>query len=105
MQRHIHHFGGDATRVTLFGRSAGATMASALSLSPIVPEKLFQKVIIQSGSAYTYRAYDRNPIDSARDIARRVGLDENLPLDALNRAFIQMDILKLLKATNEHNVR
>lgn len=104
VQQNIHNFGGDSKKVTVFGQSAGAAMISAIALSPIVPENLFQKLIYQSGSALTYRAYDRNPVQSARDIARRAGLDEDLTLNELDRAFVQMNILKLLRATQQHNV-
>lgn len=104
VQRNIKYFGGSAQRVTLFGQSAGASMVSALALSPLVPAHLFQKIILQSGTAFTNRAYDRNPVENARDIARRAGLKENLQLDELNDEFMRMDVLQMLRATHEHNV-
>ncbi|CAD7944073.1 unnamed protein product [Amoebophrya sp. A120] len=48
IQRHIHHFGGDKTRVTLFGQSSGACMASAHFVSPKSFD-LFSNVIASSG--------------------------------------------------------
>uniref|UniRef100_A0A6B2E559 Acetylcholinesterase n=2 Tax=Larroussius TaxID=59268 RepID=A0A6B2E559_9DIPT len=45
----IHRFGGDPTRVTLFGESAGAVSVSMHLLSALSHD-LFQRAILQSGS-------------------------------------------------------
>lgn len=50
VQNNIVSFGGDSKRVTLFGQSAGAVSVSLQLLSPL-SKGLFQRVIIQSGSA------------------------------------------------------
>lgn len=46
----IRHFGGDPTRITLFGESAGAVSVSLHLLSPL-SQNLFQRAIMQSGAA------------------------------------------------------
>ena len=55
VKQHIGDFGGDATKVTIFGESAGGACVSLLMLSPLT-KGLFSKVIAQSGSALNYWA-------------------------------------------------
>lgn len=50
VQRNIRHFGGDPSQVTVFGLSAGAASVHYQILSPH-SEGLFQRAIMQSGSA------------------------------------------------------
>ncbi len=45
-------FGGDATKVTIMGQSAGAIAISDLQVSPLA-HGLFQRIIAMSGSAYS----------------------------------------------------
>ncbi|CAG2113520.1 unnamed protein product [Medioppia subpectinata] len=59
----IQHFGGDASRITLFGQSAGGWSASLHILSP-VSRHLFQNAILMSGSAI-----NRNAGEPAGDVA------------------------------------
>jgi para-nitrobenzyl esterase len=54
VQANIAAFGGDATRVTLFGESGGAWCISALMASPLV-KGLFHRAICQSGHGYGSR--------------------------------------------------
>lgn len=49
----IAYFGGDASRITLFGQSAGGASVSHVALSPDA-KGLFQRVIPMSGSAAAY---------------------------------------------------
>jgi len=56
----IHHFGGDPTKITIFGESAGATSVNALQMSPKAAG-LFSGAILQSGTMFLWREkYDKS---------------------------------------------
>lgn len=65
-------FGGDPGRVTVFGSGAGASCVSLLTLSHY-SEGLFQKAIIQSGTALSSWAVNYQPARSTRALAEQVG--------------------------------
>ncbi|XP_055534054.1 glutactin-like isoform X2 [Wyeomyia smithii] len=101
----IGSFGGDATNVTLFGQSAGAAAVSALMYSPLVPEGLFHKVILQSGGSSSPWVWDKDPIGHVREIVTIAGCDPNADLPHKIECLREMDIWKLLKAFIEHKNR
>lgn len=105
MKENIVHFGGDPNRMTIFGQSSGAAMVSALIISPNVQtNSLFQRAIVQSGSVLANWAYSMDPINDSRDIAAAAGLNRNQSLALLNRAFMAMDVVDLLKAVDRYHV-
>lgn len=104
VQRYISNFGGDPSRVTIFGQSAGASIVNALMLSPSVPENLFHKAILQSGSAYGSYVYDSNPERNARDIAQFAGCNANAPVAELNACIMGLNVQQLMFAFINHIV-
>lgn len=104
VQKHIHKFGGDPAKVTLVGQSSGAAMVSELGISPTVSTKLFNQMIVQSGSIYSAWSYALNPVENAKDIGQRAGISSRWSIYQLNRAFMTMDVFELLNATEHHNV-
>ncbi|KAH9523530.1 hypothetical protein Btru_040236 [Bulinus truncatus] len=60
IKENIHHFGGDADRVTIDGHSAGGCSAGLLMLTPKA-KGLFSRVIQQSGSPFANWAVTRQP--------------------------------------------
>ena len=67
VQGNIANFGGDSSKVTIFGESAGAISVSLLMLIPQA-ENLFHRLIAQSGTAASlhacYRIEDTKPAEA-----------------------------------------
>ena len=72
IRENILFFGGDPSRVTLFGQGAGASsiMYHLMSESS---SALFEKAILQSGSNLCNWAVERKPLEYARRLADKVG--------------------------------
>ncbi|CAG7725990.1 unnamed protein product, partial [Allacma fusca] len=68
VQNNIAHFGGDPTKVTLIGVSAGACMAHMLMLSPL-SAGLFSSAILHSGTALSPWAIEKHPVKTAQGFA------------------------------------
>ncbi|XP_048389101.1 neuroligin 4 X-linked a isoform X2 [Stegostoma tigrinum] len=72
ISENIGAFGGDSMRITVFGSGAGASCVSLLTLSHY-SEGLFQKAIIQSGTALSSWAVNYQPAKYTRLLAEKVG--------------------------------
>ncbi|XP_030606557.1 neuroligin 4 X-linked a [Archocentrus centrarchus] len=72
IKENIQAFKGDPKRVTIFGSGAGASCVSLLTLSHY-SEDLFQKAIIQSGTALSSWAVNYQPAKYTRALAEKVG--------------------------------
>ncbi|XP_042894416.1 juvenile hormone esterase-like isoform X2 [Penaeus japonicus] len=72
VQDNIHHFGGDAARVTIFGESAGGASVHFHLLSP-KSKGLFSRAIMQSGSALAPWAHREQLKSVAEEVSKSVG--------------------------------
>ncbi|XP_036167077.1 neuroligin-4, X-linked isoform X2 [Myotis myotis] len=72
IEENVGAFGGDPKRVTIFGSGAGASCVSLLTLSHY-SEGLFQKAVIQSGTALSSWAVNYQPAKYTRILADKVG--------------------------------
>ncbi|KXJ82746.1 hypothetical protein RP20_CCG011480 [Aedes albopictus] len=102
VQDHIADFGGNPDKVTVFGQSAGAGAISALLYSPLVSQRLFNQVILQSGGSLSTWAVDPNPVTNAIDIAKYAGCNENLALVQIEQCLLSVETSKLINALPLH---
>ncbi|VDK19512.1 unnamed protein product [Anisakis simplex] len=88
---HIHHFGGDPKRLTLFGQSAGAASVSAHTYSPL-SQHLFQNAILESGTIMTCLNGVFGKSKNSQHIAKIVCNITDWPPSAL-KTCLQTDLL------------
>ncbi|CAL1282269.1 unnamed protein product [Larinioides sclopetarius] len=72
VQENIAQFGGDPRNITLLGHGYGASCAHLLMFSP-KSKGLFQRVILQSGSAFSPWALAHEAMTFTRHVARKLG--------------------------------
>lgn len=104
IKENIEHFGGDPKQITAFGQSSGAVLVSALVLSPAVPNDLFQRAIIQSGSLFANWAYSSDLVKDARTIALAAAVNSIQSTASLNKAFKKLKVSRLLTAADRSRV-
>lgn len=74
VQKNIHRFGGDPSKVSIFGISAGGAAVHYLYLSQMT-KGLFHNAISQSGSALSFWAVDEKPREKAVKLANYLNCD------------------------------
>ncbi|XP_045197202.2 bile salt-activated lipase-like [Mercenaria mercenaria] len=79
----IKDFGGDPTRVTLFGNSAGGGAVLFQAINPS-NRGLFQRVIAQSGTCFAFWALQENPADNFNWYVTNAGCNTGTHSDMLN---------------------
>lgn len=102
IQNNIAAFGGDASRVTLFGQVAGAALINVLTMSPSVPDGLFHRVIYHSASALSPAFVTDSPLPNARGIAQKAGCKNVNKVELLNKCLRKLNATELLEAFRLH---
>ncbi|XP_058831662.1 glutactin-like [Topomyia yanbarensis] len=99
VQQYISQFGGDPNQVTAMAQSSGGSMVSAMLYSPAIDtEKLFHKLILQSGSCFTSWSYDHTPVENSRVIAELAGCNPKANQEEVEQFLMEVDVYRLTKA-------
>ena len=111
VQNNIHHFGGDANNVTIFGESAGGHNVFALLASPLT-NNLFHKAISQSGYTtshtleYAYSSKDSDLSSQnalkALELNTGVTLNDSNSLRSINPYLLLEQYKKLEEGTYDY---
>ena len=92
-KKFIHHFGGDPTKITIFGESAGAISVNALQMSPKAVG-LFSGAILQSGTMLLYR----DEYEKSRQERRASSLADQFNCSSTRNDQSMMDCLQELSS-------
>jgi len=107
VQKHISCFGGDPTRVTLAGQSAGSVSTSHLYLSPVT-KGLFQGAICNSGTAINNFGYrEDGNLQNAIKLANFTNTckDKTTPTSELVTCLKKISLEELIEAQTKMTVR
>ncbi|XP_066988732.1 juvenile hormone esterase-like [Macrobrachium rosenbergii] len=100
VQKHIHNFGGDPRRVTIFGQSGGAASVHFQLLSPKA-RGLFSGAILQSGSAIAPWALNPQHKKTAGDVGSLVGCSQDQGSQAFLECMQTIDPRKIMLTSQQ----
>uniref|UniRef100_A0A0A1WF75 Carboxylic ester hydrolase n=1 Tax=Zeugodacus cucurbitae TaxID=28588 RepID=A0A0A1WF75_ZEUCU len=98
VQEHISAFGGDSSKVTVFGESAGGELGGALLISPKTPPSAFHRLIIQSGSIVDRLATNMEPLAQVERVCRALKCAHCELIDQAQQCLKSAPVMDLLKA-------
>ncbi|KAJ8317501.1 LOW QUALITY PROTEIN: hypothetical protein KUTeg_005405 [Tegillarca granosa] len=88
IKEHISSFGGDQTKVTVFGHSAGGYSIGILSLSPLT-EGLYQRAVSMSGFGTSERAITHGAKNTTVRLAKLLScIDESMETESVDTSSI-----------------
>ncbi|KAG7306771.1 hypothetical protein JYU34_008205 [Plutella xylostella] len=82
VQANIKSFGGDPENVTVMGQGSGGIAAIYLMFSEST-KGLFHRIISQSGSLFAPHSFDAEPLATASQVAKSLGINNKKPKDLL----------------------
>jgi carboxylesterase type B len=95
----IKNFNGDPNNVTVFGQGSGGTAALYLMLSEST-KGLFHKVISESGTFFSPESFDKDPLATASQTAKSLGVNSRNP-DTLLKVYTENSIAKIEEAISK----
>ncbi|KAH9634322.1 hypothetical protein HF086_011582 [Spodoptera exigua] len=96
IKKNINNFHGDNENVTVFGQGSGGIAAIYLTLSKSC-EGLFHKIISCSGTLFSVKSFDPNPLATASQVAKSLGLN-TMDRNELANLYSEVAINKLEEA-------
>ncbi|XP_067620085.1 para-nitrobenzyl esterase-like [Eurosta solidaginis] len=101
VQKNIHAFGGDPTKVTIFGQSAGAGMTSGTVISPKTPEGHIKRSIVQSASILAPWCINRIALEQAKRFCESLGCQGCDDVQKQNECMKNADTFELLTVARQ----
>nr|XP_036232508.1 glutactin-like [Bactrocera oleae] len=98
VQDHIAAFGGDNSKVTVFGESSGGKLGGALLISPKTPPSSFHRLITQSGSIVDERSTNMEPLAQVTRVCRALKCEDCERIDRAQQCLKRAPVMDILKA-------